>query len=92
MYKDNENTVFPKDEPPRRSLNIPIAHVGENHSQRRLREENRRILGKRRKAYRWCKKESVRYGHFLIVSQYFYRSCWFGQGVPGAGLITLTRH
>ncbi|MFD1363312.1 hypothetical protein [Lentibacillus salinarum] len=57
--KNNKKAVIPKGEPPRRRLNIPIAHVGENHSQRRLREENRRILGKRRRAYRWREEESV---------------------------------
>ncbi|TFJ93217.1 hypothetical protein [Lentibacillus salicampi] len=58
MKENNKKPVIQKGEPPRRRLNIPIAHVGENHSQRRLREENRRILGKRR-AYGWREKESV---------------------------------
>ncbi|GAA0435540.1 hypothetical protein GCM10008983_10200 [Lentibacillus halophilus] len=59
MKKNNKQSVITKGEPPRRSLNIPIAYVGENHSQRRLREENRRILGKRRRTYGWREEESV---------------------------------
>ncbi|MUV38852.1 hypothetical protein JNUCC1_02723 [Lentibacillus sp. JNUCC-1] len=35
-------------QPPRRSLNIPLAEAGESHHSRKIREANRRILGIRR--------------------------------------------
>ncbi len=53
LKKNTDKANIKKSEAPRRSLNIPIAHVGENHSQKKLREENRRILGKSRSAYSW---------------------------------------
>lgn len=34
--------------PPRKRLNIPLAHVGESNTLRKLKEENRRILNRKR--------------------------------------------
>lgn len=45
----NKNSIGKSEsQPPRRSLNLPLANAGESNGIRRLREENRRILGKKR--------------------------------------------
>ncbi|WP_180994141.1 hypothetical protein [Bacillus sp. Marseille-P3661] len=42
----NKSKMKSNSQPPRRSLNLPLAHAGESNGIRRLREENRRVLGR----------------------------------------------
>ena len=46
--RESKRSQTSDSQPERRSLNLPLAYVGESNSSRRLREENRRIVSKRK--------------------------------------------
>lgn len=51
-HLNTSNTYQSNSSIPRRSLNLPLAEVGESNGQKRLRKENERILRNKRKGNR----------------------------------------